>query len=257
MPGPDVLRAMYGPEYETSCDDGDFVEDPKEPSRVIAFLETARRGIFVDYGCGRGDLLVEAANRGWSVLGIEFDKGRALATAEQTGLSVLPRDDDSIGEGFADVVHLGDVIEHLVDINAEMMRILAIIKPGGILVAQGPLEANPNLFTLILKLKKFLSRQSKTEMPPYHVLLATADGQRALFRRFGLKEVLFLLREVSWPAPAGFRLRHLQHPRLMALFVLRKLSQGVSWLRSERLGNRFFYVGQCSGSKPSVKPGRI
>ena len=250
MPGPDVLKAMYGPEYETSFDDEDSTQDPKEPSRVIELLEKTPKGVFLDYGCGGGDLLVEAGSRGWSVLGIEFDESRARATAERTQLECVTRDDDSVGARCADVVHLGDVLEHLVDVDTEMKRILRLLKPGGLLVAQGPLEANANLYTSTLKLKGFLLRRSRIEMAPYHVLLATADGQRTLFRRFGLEETEFLMQEVSWPAPHELRLQHLRSPRHVALYILRKLSQALSRLRPGRFGNRYFYVGQYLGSDP-------
>ena len=155
MPGPDVLKAMYGPEYEKSFDDEDSTQDPKDPSRIMELLEKTPKGVFLDYGCGGGDLLVEAGSRGWSVLGIEFDESRARATAERTKLKCVTRDDDSVGARRADVVHLGDVLEHLVDVETEMKRILRLLKPGGFLVAQGPLEANANLYTLTLKLKGF------------------------------------------------------------------------------------------------------
>ena len=250
MPGPDVLKAMYGPEYETSFDDGDGTQDPKEPSRVIELLEKTPKGVFLDYGCGGGDLLVEAGSRGWSILGIEFDESRARATAERTGLKCVARDDDSVGVRCADVVHVGDVIEHLVDVDSEMERILRLLKPGGLLVAQGPLEANANLFNSALNLKKLVWRHSITKMPPYHVLLATAEGQRALFRRFGLEEIEFLMREVSWPAPHELKLEHLRRPRHLVLYVLRKLSQALSRLRPNRLGNRYFYAGRYIGRDP-------
>ena len=209
-----------------------------------------QKGVFLDYGCGGGDLLVEAESRGWSVLGIEFDESRARATAERTQLECVTRDDDSVGVRCADVVHLGDVLEHLVDVDTEMKRILRLLKPGGLLVAQGPLEANANLYTLTLKLKGFVLRRSRIEMPPYHVLLATSDGQRALFRRFGLEETEFLMQEVSWPAPHELRLEHLRRPRHVVLYVLRKLSQALSRLRPGRFGNRYFYVGRYLGSDP-------
>ena len=113
MPGPDVLKAMYGLEYETSFDGEDSTQDPKEPSRVIELLEKTPKGVCLDYGCGGGDLLVEAGSRGWSVLGIEFDESRARATAERTKLKCVTRDDDSVGARCADVIHLGDLREHL------------------------------------------------------------------------------------------------------------------------------------------------
>lgn len=58
---------------------------------------------------------------------------------------------DPTGEPVVDVLHLGDMIEHLTDLEHQFPEILRLIKPGGYLLAQGPLEAGPNLFTSVLK----------------------------------------------------------------------------------------------------------
>jgi hypothetical protein len=144
----------------------------------------------------------------------------------------------------ADVLHLGDVIEHLTDPDGEMPKILQLLKPGGYLMAQGPLEANATLFTALLKVSKRLRGSRVAEMPPYHVVLATADGQRSFFRRFGLAPVQFSMREVAWPAPARIELADLARPRVVGLFTARRVSQALSALQPHRWGNRYFYVGQ-------------
>lgn len=81
-------------------------------------------------------------------------------------------------------------------------------------------------------------------MAPYHVLLATATGQRLFFERLGLREISFRLSEVAWPAPD--RVTASSRPRDVVLFLLRALSRLVSRFRPARFGNRYFYVGQCS-----------
>lgn len=246
MPDTETLTRMYGPEYGSIASDGHDLDDPKEPQRVVAWLAERPAGTFVDYGCGPGRLLADVDRTGWRAIGVEFDPAVAAATGQRVGVLVANRFtmDALIAEQQADVLHLGDVIEHLTDSDAEMPRILRLLKPGGYLIAQGPLEANTTFFTTLLKLSRRLRQSRVSEMPPYHVMLATAQGQRAFFQRFGLRPIEFSLHEVAWPAPSRIRASDLIRPRALALFTLRRFSQALSAMQPNRWGNRYFYVGQ-------------
>ncbi len=247
MPDRITLALMYGTEYGTSFAVDPAIEDPKEPQRVVRWLEQAERGTFLDYGCGSGVLLVQAGRLGWEAVGVEFDEEVVRRVREATGARVMSVSESlRFGQPVADVLHLGDVIEHLTELDRQMPAILGLLKPGGVLLAQGPLEANPNLFTAALRLVRRL-RARRTEMAPYHVLLATAQGQRALFRRFGLEALEFSLREVCWPAPARISPSDLGRPRTVGLFVARRLSQALSALRPGDWGNRYFFAGRWCG----------
>jgi SAM-dependent methyltransferase len=247
MPDEATLALMYGPEYGTSFAADPAIDDPKEPRSVVRWLERSERGTFLDYGCGSGALLVQAARLGWEVVGVEFDDEVVRRVGEATGARVLSvTEAAAIKRPMADVLHLGDVIEHLTELNRQMPEILGLLKQGGVLLAQGPLEANANLFTSALRLARRI-RPRRTEMAPYHVLLATARGQRSFFQRFGLEPIEFSLREVCWPAPARVAPRDLLRPRAIGLFLARRLSQAVSTLRPGHWGNRYFFAGRWNG----------
>ncbi len=252
MPDDEVLGQMYGPQYETSFDSDPTAKDPKEPGRVVEWLARLSPGTFVDYGCGGGELLVEAARLGWEVMGVEVDRDVADTIRGRTGLTVVPWTDDRLKRPIADLLHLGDVIEHLTDLNTTMSEIVRLIKPGGLLLAQGPLEGNANLFALSVRVMRWLRNARVTEMPPYHVLLATAEGQRSLFQRFGLQEREYLLREVSWPAPGALCWGNLTQPRILGLYFLRRLSQLLTAARPHCWGNRYFYVGRRQKPEDSI-----
>lgn len=247
MPDNETLALMYGPDYATSFDADPGIDDPKEAQRVVRWLEKeAGGGTFIDYGCGAGTLLVEAAKLGWQPVGVELDSEVAKAVEERTGARVV-HDPDELEDAAADILHLGDVIEHLTEVNRLMPAILRLIKPGGLLLAQGPLENNATLFTMMLRLAKSVRRSGRTEMAPYHVMLATAHGQRALFRRFGLEEVEYSVHEVAWPAPNRLSLSDLRNARAVGLFTIRRCSQAISALRPGSWGNRYFYAGRWKG----------
>ena len=69
---------------------------------------------------------------------------------------------------------------------------------------------------------------------------------RAFFRRFGVQEVEYRLREVAWPAPRRIGVADLAQPRVVLLYVLRRASQGISALSGAHLCNRYFYAGRQS-----------
>jgi SAM-dependent methyltransferase len=244
MPDAAVLTEMYGVDYTQEGGAGAHVENPKEPERVVDWLSKLEPGTFVDYGCGEGHLLTEAKHLGWNAVGVEFSDEVARAASAKTGQAVFTRPHERSDFPLADVLHLGDVIEHLTRLDEQMPDILRLLRPGGILLAQGPLEANTSLFTAVLASVRRLHSNRVTEMAPYHVLLATGRGQREFFRRFGLEEIEYTLREVAWPAPTGLMLSDLRNPRTVGLFALRCISRVVSALHPTQWGNRYFYAGR-------------
>jgi SAM-dependent methyltransferase len=248
MPDAHTLEIMYGVDYASSFEADPGIVDPKSPQRVLDFLARQPRGTFLDYGCGEGGLLAKAQEINWTAVGVELDGGVARRVREKTGADVLVASALSSSDPIADVVHLGDVIEHLTDPDRDFPNILGLLKPGGYLIAQGPLENNSSLFIQAVRLARSIKGTNGTEMAPYHVMLATSRGQRGFFKRFGLHEIEYSLEEVAWPAPACLRLGDLKRPRAVALFALRRVSQMASALRPQHWGNRYFYVGRFSGS---------
>jgi hypothetical protein len=143
----------------------------------------------------------------------------------------------------ADVIHLGDVLEHLTSPVNVLQQLAGLLCPGGWLIAQGPLEAGPCLFSVVVRAARRARAAHSIEMAPYHVIQATVQGQLRLFERAGLATAEYRVSEVAWPAPAKITASVLREPRSLALYSLRKASQAVSALVPIRLGNRYFYVG--------------
>ena len=252
MPNGDDLTAMYNIDYAKVGRGGPDTDDPRERAHVLDWLRRLGEGTFVDFGCGEGGLLAEVAGLGWRAAGVEMDPAVANTVAGRTKLTVVSDPDQLLASGAApaDVVHLGDVVEHLTDLDRQMLRILGLVKPGGVLLSQGPLEASPTLFLLALRLARAV-RPRRLDFPPYHVLLATAKGQRTCFRRFGLEELEYVVREVEWPAPSRLSASDLVRPRLVALFLARRLSQAVSACFPNAMGNRYFFAGRRLAGAPS------
>jgi SAM-dependent methyltransferase len=238
---------MYSAEYGQLFQGHENSEGAANATEVLGWLGREAQGNFVDYGCGAGFLLSAAKAAGWNSLGVEFATDVARDISARTGVPVVS-DPAEVPENFADVLHLGDVIEHLTDIDRQVPEILKLLKKGGLLLAQGPLENNANLFHFGIKTSRLLSRRlnpaRRSDMAPYHVLLATAAGQQKLFARFGLQELRYQVTEETWPAPAKISTENLTELRSLGLFVLRQSSRSLSALRPSAWGNRYFYAGR-------------
>jgi SAM-dependent methyltransferase len=242
MPDATALTAMYGSHYRR---DGDPDDGPRDLSALREWLSAAPPGVILDFGCGNGAVLDLARTQGWTGLGVEWDPAVCAEVERRTGCRVLPRSGiDALGRGAVDAVHLGDVIEHLTDPAAELAEVLPLVKAGGTVLAQGPLEGNASVFTMVLRAARRLGvGRPVADMPPYHVVVATSAGQRQLFARLGLAVLRYDVAEVAWPAPARLRLADLRQPRASALFALRRVSQLVSSV-VPGWGNRYFFAGR-------------
>jgi SAM-dependent methyltransferase len=246
MPDRETLEQMYGDDYGQFISLDEAHSGGEGSEMVLQELGKHDAGSFLDFGCGGGHLLRQVAEREWQAFGVEFDRMATDKINAAMGISVVSSLDELPPETEFDAIHMGDVIEHLTDVDADMPRILARLRPSGLLIAQGPLEANFNLFLTGLRLKK-LVRDTDSTMPPYHVMLATSAGQQKLFSRFGFERLRFDIFETAHPAPEKIGIADLANVRATSLFALRRFSQTFSRLFKSTAGNRYFYVGRKVG----------
>jgi SAM-dependent methyltransferase len=229
MPDEEILLKMYGNDYFEAETSNMF-------GSVHDYLKTRPTGTFLDFGCGAGRFAESVSKMGWRTIGVEFSPETVKSLKSKYPFEIV-----QVGEKpsvQADIIHLADVLEHLTDLDRQFPEILSLLKPGGTVIAHGPLEANPNLFQRIIKLSRTL-RGGAVHSPPYHVTLATTAGQRAFFNRFGLEEQVFKVEQIAFPAPETFG--GARSAREKGLYLLRKASQILS---AEDNGNHYFYIGR-------------
>jgi len=239
MPDLETLGRMYDNEYAGEAEFEGEDKSLEKFAQVLDFVAGKEKGLFIDYGCGDGKLLVRLKELGWEVLGIDFNPEYASALGGK-GIKVIGHDQPV--DVQADVLHLGDVLEHLTDLGTEVPKILQLLKHKGHFIAHGPLEGNRNLFYRALKAGKAIKREP-TKMPPFHVTLSTTKGQKELFRQNGLQQIIFDESEISFPAPYSLSVRDLRNIRATGLFFLRKVSQAATSVGVGG-GNRYFFVGR-------------
>lgn len=140
---------VFRPGYLTGGT-GDFGIDVSHP-RFQAYLRDIghRRcrlverltpiGSWLDVGCGSGELVAAARERGWSVAGAEPLPDAAEA-ARGRGIDVRTAllQDSGLPERAWDVVSAFHVLEHMPDAPAFLRLIARWARPGGLVVVESP-----------------------------------------------------------------------------------------------------------------------
>ncbi len=200
----------------------------------------------LDYGCGLGYFLRAAKDRGYRVSGVEFDGGAASAAAQVAQCEVFSiKEFMTCNSTKFDVIHLGDVLEHLPDPASTLKWLLDHhLKSGGILFVEGPLEANPSpvywTAYLFARIKRLLRPALIGEGSPMH-LFRTASYQQLQFFYLVDRKLTKLhwdVHETGWPyLHAGFIKSAVA--KLSTLIGGRRLGSTV-------FGNRFIGVFRYS-----------
>jgi 2-polyprenyl-3-methyl-5-hydroxy-6-metoxy-1,4-benzoquinol methylase len=110
---------------------------------LIGFAESllGQKGKLLELGCGRGELLASAANRGWAAYGVEMTEGYANA-ARLNGIEVecASIQDSKLLNQTYDVIWLAAVLEHLYDPMETLKRVREALRPGGLVFIDVPNE---------------------------------------------------------------------------------------------------------------------
>jgi SAM-dependent methyltransferase len=134
-----------------------------------------QRGRLLDYGAWVGFLASEAAARGWEVAGVEPSRW-ASDRARSRGVEIV--DPHELEEATFDAITLGDVIEHLPDLDGEIERLASQLAPGGVIWLATPDAGS--------RVARALGSRWWSVIPT-HVHLFTRASLRALLERHGFE----------------------------------------------------------------------
>jgi 2-polyprenyl-3-methyl-5-hydroxy-6-metoxy-1,4-benzoquinol methylase len=132
-----AVRHHYDSLYEDTT--GFDHIDVRRRALFRAFLERwppQGFGRLLDVGCGSGEFLVLAAERGWSVAGVEVSEAGA-AVARRRGLTVH-LDIEALPEDHYDAVTLWNVVDFFSHPVEQLRQIRRVLAPGGILFVRTP-----------------------------------------------------------------------------------------------------------------------
>jgi SAM-dependent methyltransferase len=198
---------MYGPAYVDMHYAVDGEAQTAEPNELHSVAMRAAElrpgGSLLDIGCGAGGFLKKAAQHGLKVEGFEINEDSARRTASVTGFQVHSRSLRELDKTF-DIVHLADVLEHLPNPLESLVEARRLAGRTGVIIARGPLEAQANLFDLLMRARRwargFLG-PTTASIPPWHLVLFSLSGWRALSTRARLRTLDEVVVEGQWPAP--------------------------------------------------------
>lgn len=158
----------------------------------------------LDFGCGNGAFLAAAKEDGFTATGVEFDSETILFASENSGCPVFTLNEImERGEKF-EVIHLGDVLEHLPDPASLFKELESLLVDNGVFFVEGPLENNPSPVLFSARLfgwaKKNIKAGAGGTHAPTHLLRVSESAQRNFFmRRLGYREHYFSVSETGWP----------------------------------------------------------
>src|SRR5467141_4564486 len=171
MPDAQWYKQIYGGRDEKLL--------PLEPAHKYFLTDphAYRRGELLDSGCGTGNFLAAARDRGYGVTGIELDRNAARFAKERLGLQrVFPLTisefaEQRVEERF-DVVTFFEVLEHQASPAEFLQKVKVCVRLGGVIALSVPnrerwltgpdvLDYPPNHFLRwnAAALRKFLSAQ--------------------------------------------------------------------------------------------------
>ena len=166
-----------------------------------------RDSLVLDYGCGVGHFLSAIVSQEYRGVGVEFDSAAARTAAQDTGCKVLLVEEferDLTLRGF-DVIHMGDVLEHLPYPVLTLTMLLSRLKPGGILFVEGPLEENPSPVYWMARLfgcfKRLLRPSFIGSGTPTHLFRSRARQQLEFFMKVApdFQLLHWEIYETGWP----------------------------------------------------------
>lgn len=250
LPSPETLKQLY-----TSTDYHQvFYQDIDNQAYMdsVKYLAPYVRpnAVVLDYGCGTG-LFAQASNQfGYKTFYSDIDKSACLpCLPDQNFIGI---NDLNKYHGTFDIIHIGDVLEHLNNPFKSINSLLPLLKEGGILFIQGPLERHKNLayfaFSQLRRIRSFFAYKKFAQGTPFHLFRTDSQSQKRFFSNF--KELSLISWQVyddGWPYSRGsLPLRILARTSIITSRMLLKCT----------LGNRFRAIYKFS-SGLQVRPDSI
>jgi trans-aconitate methyltransferase len=208
------------------------------------FLEESQ---FLDYGCGASPETFEVARKfGLNPSGMEYSQDVRQKVMANSKVTVFSREDILKSEKMYDVIFLGDVLEHLIEPKLELEMLKTKLKPNGVLIAQGPLQAAWTFTHLAVMVYSICTGQRLSKFPPYHVSLATRNSMLKLLDSSGFSSTKIKCTEVTWPAPESTSLISKPSLRDFVLISCKAVDKATSRV-VKKYGSRYFSVSHASG----------
>ena len=179
-PAPEELVALYGRHAAYFRDDYEplSLELPVLKRVLTDIRRFVAHGSVLEVGCGRGELLELARDKGFTVWGCDLQRSAAIDPNIEVHLGALSSAGFS-GESF-DCIVMRNTLEHLFDPSEELELCHRLLKKGGILYLKVP-----NALYEYGWRCRLMWRQSNVFGPPWHLNYFTGPTLRHILLRSG------------------------------------------------------------------------
>lgn len=202
------------------------------------------QGRLLDLGCGNGFYIQQALNLGYGGVGVEFDSEFVKVLRKKSGLEVYTLEELEEKQVQFDVIHIGHMLEHLVDPISYMERIKGFAHSETVFIVDGPVENNAclsrNLVNWQAKRNYRNGTKEYNEYDPQHLHFTTYDSQLAFFEGLGLETLKYEVAEQPWPLSRNFG-NH--SPKEILIALVSRFSIFLSSVLKKQ-GNVFHYIGK-------------
>lgn len=235
-------EAMYKLSYHTTY----YFNYNERYFKQLEIIKPFEKISFLDFGCGDAGLISFLQKNNFEVTGVEYHKDLIdILTSKFNKINFIQESRFWKTSATYDIIHLGDVLEHVSNPAELMNRLKKYLKPGGLFFVEGPLECNPSLGYYFRKCTYFfrnsINRESLRVKIPYHITFSNANNQQFFFDAQQLEKIIFKVQEAGWPYID--KIAEIKSPWLLLQYVVSKVSIFFSSFLSG-WGNRFTYIGK-------------
>lgn len=156
-------------------------------ARFAGLLSDGARRSLLDIGCGSGTFLDVGRQLGWRTLGVEPSR-QAVAVGRERGSEIIEGVfDQALADSLPkfDVVHLNNVLEHVLDPHSVLSLAVRLVAPGGLLCVGVPNDYNPLQETL----RQGCGYEPWWLAPPHHLNYFDFDSLERLVAKSGATPV--------------------------------------------------------------------
>jgi len=151
----------------------------------IAERLTTEKKAWLDIGCGTGEIIKVAQDRGFEVLGLEANSFERTFGIENYGVEIIDEyiDDTTIknyGNGYG-VISMFGVLEHILDPHSIIRNLAKIQSVGDNLVIEVPHHPSISAYSQM----SFPDDVDRVAMPPFHLYLYSTKGMQTLLEKYG------------------------------------------------------------------------
>jgi 2-polyprenyl-3-methyl-5-hydroxy-6-metoxy-1,4-benzoquinol methylase len=164
----------------------------------------------LDFGCGNGNFIRKIQNK-HECYGVEYDLNtikKCRKTLKKARFLENKTVEKKKFNNFFDVIHLGDVLEHVPNPDNLLNKLHKNLKKKGLLYIEGPIERNFSIvnFSILLfgNIKKLFKPNLKNNFKPYHLFFCNFNNQLSMIKKKEKYKIIqYEIYETGWPYNSG------------------------------------------------------